>query len=392
MIAIYPIQILVIGAGLIGPRHAEHVVKNPQAELFGFVDPSPAAKDVAQKFNTNYFKCIKDVIDYCEENSFPLPDGAIVATPNHTHVKVSAELAYYGINLLVEKPLSSNPQEAKALKNYTESKNVKLLVGHHRRFNPFIVETKKQINSDNSKLGDIIAIQGTWTLRKPQSYFEQGLWRTDVSTGGGPLLINLVHDLDILQFLFGPIEKIYAEVLKKQRTQYTNVDEGAALTIRFKNGITGTFICSDNVTSPFNFESSTGENPTVPFHEDAQGLYRIFGSKGTLSVPDLNLFHQDKSETDEKNSWLHPITKESLVKDIDELRGNLPFDNQLDHFIDVIKGKCEPLCTADDGISATLCINAVMKSIETGMPQPIDDIKSISPDYESLRFVPSSKS
>ncbi|KAK6465916.1 oxidoreductase [Scheffersomyces coipomensis] len=389
MIAINPIHIIVVGAGLIGPRHAEHVIKNSQTELFGIVDPSPSAKEVASRLNTLYFKCIKDVIDYCEENSIPIPDGAIVATPNHTHVKVAAELAYFGIHLLVEKPLGSNPQEAKALKDFANSKNVKLLVGHHRRFNPFIIETKNQLH----KIGNIIAVQGTWTLRKPQSYFDQSPWRTNHETGGGPLLINLVHDLDVLQFLFGPIEKIYAELLKKQRLEYSdNVDEGAALTIRFKNGITGTFICSDNVTSPFNFECGTGENPTIPLHEDLQGFYRIFGSKGTLSVPDLNLFHQaddkeeEQSTTTGDKSWLHPIEKKSLI-DINELRTLQPFDLQLNHFVDIIRGKAEPLCTADDGISASLCIEAVLKSIETDIPQYIADMKSISPDYHALGYV-----
>lgn len=364
------LNIVVVGAGLIGPRHASHVQKNPNCKLFGLVDPLIQSISVAKLLNTVHFSLIQQMIQHCQQRDLPLPDGAIVCTPNHTHIAVAAELAQHGIHLLVEKPLSSNPRDAAALKEFVQGK-VQLLVGHHRRFNPYIVAAKKNLPA----LGEIIAIQGSWALKKPAKYFEESPWRTDCATGGGVLLINLVHDLDLLQYLFGPIERIYAELLKKQRKQYPNVDEGAALTIKFKNGIMGTFICSDNITSPFNFESGTGENPTVPLVGDLQGLYRIFGSKGTLSVPDLTLFHQPGDKGEE--SWLKPITKTALVEDRATLQASLPFDLQLDHFVQVIRGEADPCCTADDGITVLLCIDAVVRSIETGLPQMVEDIHNI---------------
>ncbi|ODV82101.1 NAD(P)-binding protein [Suhomyces tanzawaensis NRRL Y-17324] len=375
MIAPNLIQIVVVGAGLIGPRHAQHVNENPYCELFGIIDPSPATKQVAQNLHTEHFSSIEQMIVHCDANGLDYPKGAIVCTPNHTHVKVSAELASYGIHLLVEKPISLTIPEAKALKEYAASKNVRILVGHHRRFNPFILEAKNNL----AKIGQVVAIQGSWTLRKPEEYYQVSPWRTATETGGGVLLINLIHDLDLLQYLLGPIDKIYAELLQKQRLQYPDVDEGAALTIRFKSGVLGTFICSDNVTSPFNFESGTGENPTVPLHSGLEGFYRIFGSQGTLSVPDLNLYHQGNHKC---GSWLDPIVKEPLadIATVGELR---PFDLQLSHFLEVIKGSSEPFCTVDDGISALMCIDAVMKSIELGAAVYLEDPKDVQPTPEA---------
>lgn len=381
MIASTPLQIVIIGAGLIGPRHAKHVKSNPDTELYGIIDPMPSGESASKELGTNYFRSITDMIQYAKDENIQIPDGAIVCTPNHTHVKISAELASYGIHLLVEKPLSSDVSESKALKNYCKKMNVQLLVGHHRRFNPFIIETKKNLD----KVGDIIAVQGTWTLRKPYNYFQASPWRSDSKTGGGVTLINLVHDIDLLQYLFGPIEKVYADLLKKQRPEYPNVDEGACITMKFKNGIRGTFICSDNVVSPFNFESGTGENPNIPFHEDLNGFYRIFGSRGTLSVPDLSLYHQPNATNDDELSWNYPIIKENLVEDRHKtLYSQLPFDLQLDHFVDVIKGKQEPFCNSDEGISVLLCIEAILKSIETDIPQYIQNTDDIKPNYESL--------
>ena len=129
--------------------------------------------------------------------------------------------------------------------------------------------------------------------------------------------------------------------------------------------------------SPFNFESGTGENPTIPQNQGVSGIYRIFGSKGTLSMPDMKLYHQDK---DVISSWTNSINETVIELDLEKL----PFDSQLEHFIDLIRGNVkEPWCSIDDGISALLCIDAVMKSIESDMPVKVQDIKSVSADYKS---------
>lgn len=151
------LQIAVIGAGLIGPRHAGHVFQNFQTELFGFVDPTPTGAAAAEKFQTRSFtSSISEMIKDCDENDRTYPDGAIVCTPNSLHISIAAELASHGIHLLLEKPLSSKAEDSKALKEYSNMKNVKLLVGHDRRFSPFITETKKNL----SKVGNIVAVQG----------------------------------------------------------------------------------------------------------------------------------------------------------------------------------------------------------------------------------------
>lgn len=375
------IQLVVVGAGLIGPRHAQHVLDNPSTNLIGIVDPSPRAKEVSKTLGTLHFASLDELFTFLESNGLPYPDGAIICTPNHTHARIAALLASKGINVLIEKPVSSNLEEAKALKVHVENLHTKVLMGHHRRFNPFIVAAKENL----SLLGDVVAVQGTWTLHKPQAYFEVSPWRTDSASGGGALLINLVHDLDLMQYLFGPIERVYAEYLRKRRQHYPNVDEGACITLKFQNGITGTFICADNVTSPFNFEAGTGENPTIPFDELLEGVYKVFGVKGTLSIPDMTLYHQPNLA---ENSWTQPITRKSLFKNRRELRKIKPFDNQLDHFVDIIRGDADPACTIDDGISALLCVDAVIRSLDSGVPVTVDRVEDITPDFAAIKVSP----
>lgn len=379
MIAASPIQLIVVGTGLIGPRHAQHILSNPNTELVAIIDPSPKADDIAEGFNTPKFDSLDEFFSYLDAHCIPYPDGALVCTPNHLHSSIAAQLAGRGVHLLVEKPVSSDLEDAKALKEYVAQQNVHLLVGHHRRFNPFIVAAKQSLDT----VGEIIAIQGTWTVKKPDDYFTASPWRTDSKTGGGALLINLVHDIDILQYLFGPIERVYAESLKKQRLEYPNIDEGACITLKFENGVTGIFLCSDNVTSPFNFEAGTGENPLIPVDDMLEGFYKVFGSKGTLSIPDFTLYHQPDVPEDEQ-SWNQPLQRTTLIGDRAELRQTMPFETQLNHFVDVIRGKVMPACTADDGISALLCIEAVTKSLKTGLPQSVQKVHDISPNFGAL--------
>jgi len=379
MIASNPVQLIVIGVGLIGPRHAQHILQNVDCELLALIDPSPKAVELAGELNTLCFKSIDKLFEYLEANSMPYPDGAIICTPNHTHAVIAASLASKGVNLLIEKPVSTSLEEAKALQQFVKDQKVKVLIGHHRRFNPFIMAAKENLH----QVGEIVAIQGTWALQKPKSYFEISPWRTDVRTGGGALLINLIHDIDLLQYLFGPVERVYAELLKKQRKEYPNADEGACMTLRFKNGITGTFICADNVTSPFNFEVGTGENPLIPFDHQLEGFYKVFGSKGTLSIPDFTLYHQNNLDITER-SWHSFVERRRLLKDTRETRKTKPFDTQLNHFIDVIRGKAQPACTISDGIRALLCVDAVLKSIESDLPQKVDDVEAIAPDYDAI--------
>lgn len=441
------VRFIVIGAGLIGPRHANHVQQRNDTELVAIIDHSLKGPAVAKSLGVRLFKNLEEFFHYCDSNYVSYPDAAIVATPNHTHVDMGLKLAAKKINILMEKPLAPTPKDCKVIIDYCNQQKVKLLIGHHRRFNPYIVATKENLD----RLGNLIAIQGTWSLRKPQLYFDEKPWRSSKELGGGTLLINLIHDLDLLQYLIGSIVKVYAELLPKQRSSSNSsedsdklVDEGASLTLRFANGCCGTFICSDNVTSPFSFEVGTGENPTIPFNDSIQGIYRIFGSEGTLSLPDLKLYHQQNLPPSQR-SWLSPISEEQIkmshesksnfaddeLMDIvdkngittstnkpsnndgfddfgmisppssldshhnqipiignysssssytkaEDLEKPKPFDLQLDHFIKLLKNEettCK--CSGEDALSALLVINAVIESIDTGLPQYVQAVDDV---------------
>lgn len=337
------IKIAVIGVGLIGPRHARTVVANNDADLVAIVDLMPGGKALAEELNTAYYKSVAELLASPHK-----PDAAIICTPNHTHVPISKELVAGGVHVLIEKPFSTDITSGKELLEHLRETKVKAIVGHHRRFNPYMVKAKEIVSSGS--LGNVVAINGIWATYKPLDYFDGvGEWRRNKT--GGVILINMIHEVDLLHYLFGPIVRIHAEKTVSQRG--FEAEEGAVLTIRFKSGAVGSFIISDNLPSPYNFEAGTGENPLIP--KSGQDFYRIFGTEGSLSVPDMTTW----SYTGKTKSWNTELVKENIP-----VPEGIPFELQLNHFVKVIRDQESPSCTAEAGLAALAVCQAIKEALE----------------------------
>lgn len=204
------VTIAIVGTGIIGPRHAQSVVDCSNATLHCIVDPSPHAQSVAARFKVPLFASVSEMLHAGET-----PEAAIVCTPNSTHVDISEELLEAGVDVLVEKPISTTVSSGQQLVKTAEASGRHLIVGHHRRFNPYIAATKGAL-AENI-IGQVIAVSGLWATYKHESYFQAPAeWRATAESGG-PILINLIHEVDLLQYLFGPIKKVHAEKTLSQR-------------------------------------------------------------------------------------------------------------------------------------------------------------------------------
>lgn len=132
------------------------------------------------------------------DSNLDLPTAAIVATPSSLHVAQSAELVKAGIHILVEKPLSSTSESIVPLIEAAKLPGSgSILVGHHRRFNPYILRLKAVLDSE--ELGKIKTVSALWCMKKPSSYFTESPWRQTKEGGGGVILTNLSHELDLMR-------------------------------------------------------------------------------------------------------------------------------------------------------------------------------------------------
>jgi len=344
-----PVSIAVIGAGLIGHRHVKHILEEPRCRLAGVVDPDPQAKSLAEKAGAAYYP---DIAFFLKEAD---AEGVIIATPNDTHTPIGIQCATAGLHLLVEKPIDSDPAAAAKLIEAAKKAGVKVLVGHHRRFNPYIEATKRIL--DDGKLGTVTAVSVLWTLLKPPSYFNVA-WRS--KPGGGPVLINLIHDIDNLRYLFGDVARVYAESSNAIR-KYP-VEDTAAITIRFRSGVLGTVITSDVVASPYNFESATGENPF--YYRAAQDCYRIFGTEATLSFPDMTLW---RYTGEGEQGWETPISSEQI-----DVEPGVPLEKELRNFCDVIRHGALPRCSGEEGLKTLEATMAVAEAVRRSKPIAFD--------------------
>jgi predicted dehydrogenase len=336
-------RIAVVGAGLIGQRHVQLITANPRCALTAVVDPDERAGAVADEHGAPRFADLRHLL---EEDR---PDGAIVATPNHLHLEHATACLAAGVPVLVEKPIAARVDEGMEIAAAADRSGVPLLVGHHRRHSPILARAQEIIAE--GRLGTIVGTMATTLFAKPAEYFAAAPWRRE--PGGGPMLINLIHDVDALRTLVGEVEAVQAFGASGIRGY--DVEESVAVTMRFVGGALGSVLLSDVAASQLSWEMTSGEDPAYPRHPD-RDCYTVAGTQGTLGLPTLRL-----SVAEGSPSWHRPMhTTTAPVP-----RGD-PLEIQLDHFCDVIRRRAEPRCAARDGVESLRVTMAIAEAAATG--------------------------
>ena len=324
-------RILVVGGGLIGFRHLQAVQAHAGCKLVGLADP-----DMSIQSDVPRFAKMGDVM-------MPV-DGVIIATPTHLHASHGIEAAERGWHMLIEKPVAEKLESAKKLETALRSKNIRSLVGHHRRYHAVVQQLKACL--EDGLIGEVVNVSVLWAMRKPDVYFE-GNWRTD---GGSPVMINLVHDIDILRFVIGEITQTVA--LKGRSLRGSTRVESGAIALAFENGAVGTISFADTTPSPWGFEAGTGENPNIGTTK--QDMMWLTGTKGAISFPSMTVW-----KGTDWGSSAKPITFEPAQN------MRTPLEAQLDHFVDVINGD-EPLIDVADAASTL----AIAQELENQLVAP----------------------
>lgn len=192
-----PLQVGLIGAGFMGRQHAKLVSANPDTTLVGVADPYSTA--TAEDFDVPAFPDHHALLDA------GVADAVIIANPNALHVETAIDCLKAGVAVLLEKPIATTHSEAQRLTQVVKITSGKLLIGHHRRHHPSIAAARKLIT--DGSLGKLVAVSGIWAAHKHDAYFDEEWRRTP---GGGVMLINLVHDLDLLRYLLGEVTTVQA--------------------------------------------------------------------------------------------------------------------------------------------------------------------------------------
>lgn len=324
------LNIVVVGPGLIGAQHIRLINAHDNCNLVAIVAPNHGVNWViAQKENVPLFHSLEECISKTKI------DGVIISSPNEFHAAQARLCIMAHIPVLIEKPVAATVAEAEALLSLARDYDAKVLVGHHRAHSPLLARAREIIRS--GRLGRLVSVIGSAQFFKPSSYFDTGPWRT--RPGGGPILINLIHEVGNLRSLCGEIVAVQA--LSSSALRGYAVEDSAAINLMFENGALGTFMLSDTAACARSWEQTSRENPTYPNYPD-EDCYVVAGTRGYLSIPTFRLkYYSDGIEP----SWWAPFTERTI--DVDRRE---PLTCQLAHFLQVIRGEADPLVSAADGL------------------------------------------
>jgi len=336
-------SIAVVGPGLIGTKHIELINNNPMSRLVAIVAPAEAENlAIATKEVVPLYQKIENLL------SKEYVDGIIIASPNTFHVMQASVCIENNIPVLIEKPIAHTYQAGLALLELIDRKKAKVIVGHHRAHSP-IMQTARKIIADQV-LGRLVAITGNALFFKPKDYFESGVWRTKL--GGGPILINLIHEIGNFRALCGEIVAVQA-IASNQVRQF-EVEDTVAIVFQFANGVLGTFLLSDTAASAASWEMTSQENPSYPRYSE-ENCYLVAGTQGSLAIPTMKI---KTYNTVNDASWWKPFTENTIFFEKKD-----PLACQFDHFLRVIEGSESPLVTAFDGVQNLKVIEAIQVSI-----------------------------
>jgi predicted dehydrogenase len=341
------LRISVAGAGLIGRRHVDLVHGSPECALASIVDPAPEARAVASRLGVPWFPSIPDLLERDR------PEGIIVATPSQLHLEHALLCLDAAIPTLLEKPIATTVEDGARVARTAAARGVPLLMGHHRRHSPILQAARRVI--DSGVLGRLVAVTGAAMFRKPDAYFEEAPWRRE--PGGGPLLINMIHEIDDLRYLCGEITAVQAMASSSARG--FDVEDTVGIAMAFANGALGTFLLSDAAASAVSWELTSGENPAYPNAPDVD-CYVVAGDVGSLGVPTMRILAYEGQP-----SWWEPL-RSSVI----HVERRDPLAEQLAHFCSAIREDAAPLVTAWDGVQDLVVTEAIAEAARTGAVVP----------------------
>jgi predicted dehydrogenase len=339
------LRIAVAGAGLIGRSHIALIVQGADCELAAIVDPAPGAAEIARTTGVPLFSSLSGL--FAREK----PDGVIIATPNNLHVEHGLACIAAGVPALIEKPIADTVEAGERLCQAAERAKVTLLTGHHRQHSAIMTKAVEIVRG--GRLGRVVAVVGTALYYKPDSYFDEAPWRRQ--PGGGPILINLIHEIGNLRALCGEIAAVQA--FTSQAVRGHPVEDTAAIGLRFANGALGTFMLSDTAASGRSWEQTSQENKDFPTYPD-EDCYVVAGTEGSLAIPTmrLRLFAGSTGR-----SWMTPLQREIVTIDRTD-----PLQRQLDNFCAVIRGDAAPVVTGRDGLQNLRVVDAIAQAARSG--------------------------
>lgn len=341
------LRIGIIGCGIIARNHAEAFNAHPHAQVVAVsdIDKTRAAAFAAQHGIENVFD---DVAALLASGV----DAVAVCTPHPTHEALVIQAARAGKHVLCEKPIATTIEAAEAMVAACEDAGVLLGVMFQRRFWPAAQELKAKFR-DGTILGRCDV-----ALHRDHSYYTKDAWRgTWAADGGGVLMTQAIHYIDLLQWVMGDVVEVNGRINSFKHADNIEVEDSAVATLVFASGALATLNASTSVTPSLGVRVQvTGADGStaalLEFPEGSEGRLVLDAAGGIIA------------ETPEHPRDLNPNV------DLATINGQLiPYHTkQIANFVDAVRGEAELVVDGREGTKALQTLLAVYESHRTGAP------------------------
>jgi UDP-N-acetyl-2-amino-2-deoxyglucuronate dehydrogenase len=332
------LKFALIGCGRICYKHVESLKNIEDAEIVAVCDiVSERAKKYGEELSIPFY------IDYRAMLQEEEIDIVSILTPSGTHPEIAIEVMNSKINVIVEKPMSLQINDADKMIEAADLNNVRLFVVKQNRFNSAVLKAREAYES--GRFGKLV--MGTVRVRwaRNQTYYDQDEWRGTWALDGGVLTNQASHHIDLLQWFFGDVESVMA-MTKTALVDIETEDTGIAL-IRFTSGALGVV------------EATTATRP-----KNLEGSLSVLGEKGTVVIGGFAV-----NKVDVWNFTEEHISDKKVVEEFGEAPPNVYGYGHEAYLRDVfhsLQNNEAALVEGFEGKKSIQIINAIYESAKTG--------------------------
>ena len=341
----------IVGAGKVAPTHAAALQALPEAQLAGICSQSfDSAQRLAAQYNVPAYHTVADMI---------VKGGVqavLITTPHPAHAAPALEAMALGAHVMVEKPLASSLEDCDAMLAAAKKQNVKLAMISQRRLYAPSQRIKRAI--ETGKLGRLILGTVTMFGWRSREYYESDAWRgTWASEGGGVLVNQAPHQLDLLQWFMGDIDELYG-CWSNLNHPYIEVEDTALAVIRFRNGALGNILVSNSQNPALycrvSVHGSNGASVSVQTDGDAM----FIAGMSTVTEPPINDIWTVPEEAGMLAQWQRE--DQNFFQTVDTTRHYHQL--QIQDFLQSILEDRAPMVTGEEGRKTVEIFTAIYRS------------------------------
>jgi len=350
-------NISIAGCGKVAHLHAKAIKNIENARLKGVWSRTPeTARQFASLYNTRAYGDIGHMV---VENE---TDLVIVCTPHPFHRQPAVEAAAAGAHVLVEKPLAADLHDCDAIINACRTRYVKLGVVSQRRWYSPVMRVRKAI--DEGKIGKPVLATINMLGWRDKAYYDSDEWRGTWKMEGGGVLVNQSpHQLDLMLWFMGDIDEVFG-IRKNLNHPYIEVEDTALAIVRFKSGALGNIVVS-NSQKPgiYGKVHIHGENGASVGVQTDGGAMFIAGMTG-VAEPPVNDLWTVPGEEQLLGKWIREDTE--IFNKYDPTIYYMQC--QIEDFLQAIENDTEPLVTGEAGRKTVELFSSIYRSTRDNMP------------------------